>query len=77
MVQLRLLYKYFWDNFTTRAFPNHTIYVFKQDLSNLMNEVKQIKLKYPISGVNLNGFSTSLWKLKHLGNLKLKSSSKI
>ena len=68
MVQLRLLYKYFWDNFTTRTFPNHTIHVFKQDLSNMMNEIKHIKLKYPICGVNLNGLSTSFWNIEHLGN---------
>lgn len=64
MVQVGLLYKHFWDNFTTREFPNHMIHVSKQELS----KIKHIKLKYPISEIDLNGSSSKLWNLEHLGN---------
>lgn len=70
MVQIRLLYKLFCENFITRMFPAQMIQVFKQDLLTMMIKVKHIKLKYPIDGINLNGLSTNLWNLEHLGKIK-------
>ena len=72
MVLIGLLTKCFWDNITTRKFPNQVIHISKQDLLNMMNKIEHIEFKYPINGVNLNGSLNYLSKLEHLGKLNLK-----
>lgn len=63
MVLTGLMYRYFCDNLTTQAFPNHFIRVSKQDLF----KIKQIYFKYNISAVNLISSSIDLSNLKLLG----------